>query len=115
MAKYDSIPKFLSRKHNAGILLTFGEIERIIGAALPRAAAQPGWWADAGSVQSDAWRSAGYRAELVPDIEAVWVPATRCRGYRGGAAWRGQRRQNVRRRSNWARRAGRADRYPTSR
>lgn len=72
MAKYDPIPKFLSRKHNPGILLTFGEIERIIGAALPRAAAQPGWWADAGSVQSDAWRSAGYRAELVPDIEAVW-------------------------------------------
>jgi len=72
MAKYDPIARFLRRRQHIRILLTFADIERIIGAVLPRAAKEPGWWSEEGSAQCSAWCGAGYRADLVSGSEAVW-------------------------------------------
>ena len=49
--------------------MTFRDIERVLAALLPRRAHRPEWWSHdaadgAGSVQSRAWRNAGYCAVL---------------------------------------------------
>ncbi len=76
MAKYDPLRRFLSRNKHAEIELSFAEIERIIGAMLPKSAARPQWWAneiseDSRHVQSRAWRDAGCEAYPVLDAERV--------------------------------------------
>ena len=71
MGKYDPLEKYLSRKRDKEIELSFADIERIIGAMLPNSAQRPQWWAnevspDSRHVQSRAWRNAGYDASLLP-------------------------------------------------
>jgi hypothetical protein len=71
MAKYDPLRRYLSRQKTASVTLSFMEIERMIGALLPKSAAQTAWWADAGdddpkAVQKAAWRDIGYTATLLP-------------------------------------------------
>jgi hypothetical protein len=69
MAKYDPLRRYLARQKTAQVDLTFTEIERMIGALLPKRATQPPWWAEASpeqprSVQVAAWEQAGFQAEL---------------------------------------------------
>lgn len=69
MAKYDPLKRYLSRQ-KASLDLTFPEIERIVGAMLPKSAHRQQWWANETSpttshVQIAAWRDAGFRAALV--------------------------------------------------
>ena len=68
MAKYEPLRRYLARQKTARVELTFTDIERLIGAFLPKAAARPTWWveieASASPVQVQAWRAAGYRAQL---------------------------------------------------
>ena len=71
MSKYAPLRKYLKRQKLSEIILTFGEIEDIIDAPLPKNAAAPQWWAnivepDHGHVQREAWRAAGYDAFLLP-------------------------------------------------
>jgi hypothetical protein len=71
MAKYAPLRRYLKRQKIPEIVLTFGEIEKIIDAPLPKNAATPQWWAnvvnpDHGHVQREAWRAAGYDAFLLP-------------------------------------------------
>ena len=71
MPKYAPLRRYLKRQSHSEIILTFGEIEEIIDAPLPRNAVTPQWWAnivnaDHGHVQREAWRAAGYDAFLLP-------------------------------------------------
>ena len=76
MSKYDPLSGHLRRQRPADLELTFVEIERILGAMLPKSAARPQWWAntndtDARHVQHRAWSEAGYAAFLQVGKERV--------------------------------------------
>ena len=68
MGKYDRLAEHLRDERRAEFTMSFHQIERIIGAALPNTAANPLWWTGedkaTGKVQLRAWRNAGYRARL---------------------------------------------------
>ena len=71
MAKYDPLGAYLARQGEEEFELSFEEVERIVGDALPASASRPQWWADGNDgdnnhVQSRSWRSAGYEAFLLP-------------------------------------------------
>lgn len=68
MPKYDPLANHL-RAHSGDVCrLYFADIERIIGAALPRSARERrAWWGnDRTHVQANAWMHAGFRAEPAP-------------------------------------------------
>ena len=76
MAKYDPLRAYLRRKGSPELVLSFADIERVIGAMLPKSASLPQWWSnetEPGSrhVQCHAWRGAGYEASLMPDGDRV--------------------------------------------
>jgi hypothetical protein len=80
MAKYEPLRRYLARQKTARVELTFTDIERMIGAFLPKAAMRPTWWdeieaAAPTAVQIQAWRSAGYRAQLARDEKVVFEKA----------------------------------------
>jgi len=69
MAKYDPLSRYLSRQKSAAFELSFSEMERLIGALLPKAAARAEWWSeppspDPRAVHLNAWRSHGLTARL---------------------------------------------------
>jgi hypothetical protein len=56
--------------------MSFAEIERVLGAMLPKGADRPQWWANVSDpktshVQREAWRSAGYDAFLIAGRDRV--------------------------------------------
>lgn len=58
------------------MVLSFVDIERIIGGMLPNSAASPQWWdcataPDPRHVQLAAWRDAGFKAVLVTGADKV--------------------------------------------
>lgn len=67
MAKYDPLRDYLRDRSANRITLLFGQIEDIIGAALPPSARRYGeWWAnedpqDTAHVQAVAWQEAGWK------------------------------------------------------
>ena len=68
MAKYDPLGAYLARQGEDEFELSFEEVERIVGDALPASASRPQWWADGDDnhVQSRSWQSAAYEAFLLP-------------------------------------------------
>lgn len=71
MSKYAPLRKYLKGQKLREIVLSFGEIEDIIDAPLPKHAGTPQWWAniinsERGHVQREAWRAAGYDAFFLP-------------------------------------------------
>jgi hypothetical protein len=47
MAKYDPLGRFLRRARSSDdVILTFVDIERIIGTLLPKASRDPSWWSN---------------------------------------------------------------------
>lgn len=84
MAKYDPLRKHLRRKNGADVLMTFDDIERVIGAMLPKSADLPAWWSneatpDTRHVQCHAWIEAGYEASLMPGGSKVRFSRKRSR------------------------------------
>ena len=76
MAKYDPLKRFLKRSSRSEIELSFADVERVIGAMLPKSAERPQWWANEADpssrhVQVSAWREAGYDAFLIAGAEKV--------------------------------------------
>lgn len=67
MGKYDGLRRYLRRQSEPETELHFGEIERMMGALLPKAARERGWWRDLTDprVQQTAWRAVGYEADLI--------------------------------------------------
>ncbi|HEX5184976.1 MAG TPA: hypothetical protein VFW19_17695 [Allosphingosinicella sp.] len=76
MGKYDPLRRHLETRHGAEIEVSFADIETVIDAPLPKAAARPGWWtngsdATRGQTHSRAWTEAGFNASLVAGAERV--------------------------------------------
>jgi hypothetical protein len=70
MAKYDPLREHLARSGAAQVVMTFREIEQVIGSPLPRSARDyRAWWSNerttTSHVQKVAWQSAGYGVESV--------------------------------------------------
>jgi hypothetical protein len=72
MGKYEPLSDFLRKQRTDQILLTFAEIERIVGFKLPRSAKEyRAWWSNnpSNSVMTKAWLDAGFQSEQV-DMES---------------------------------------------
>ncbi|MEZ5317792.1 MAG: hypothetical protein R2752_10360 [Vicinamibacterales bacterium] len=82
-AEYRVLHKFLNTRFADSVVLTFAQIEDLLGFALPDLARrQPGWWADADtegatSAQAMSWTQANRRAR--PNLSAMTVTFERAR------------------------------------
>ncbi len=68
MRKYEPFADYLRESSQDTLCMTFGEIEQIIGAKLPRSAFEyRAWWSNnpANSVITNAWLGAGYKTARV--------------------------------------------------
>jgi hypothetical protein len=70
VSKYDPLYEYMCGQSLQRFVLSFKEIEDIIGDQLPASAARPQWWENAtdlnsSHVQCRAWRAADYNAFLV--------------------------------------------------
>lgn len=81
MGKYDALGAFLRRwsiRYDAeGVELSFAQIEGVINALLPNAAAEPGWWhvksaTDRNAPHRRAWLEAGFDVTAEPHAERVY-------------------------------------------
>jgi hypothetical protein len=73
---YQALQKYLTDRYANMVVLTFAEIEDILGFDLPSLARrQEEWWTDPASLQSDCWNSAQRTA--VPNFAAQTVRFTR--------------------------------------
>lgn len=76
MNDYDALRDYLMRQKQTEFVLTFEQIEEIIGAALPRAANRASWWdtlrsPDIKMPQREACLAAGFKATRMPDGQTV--------------------------------------------
>ncbi|MBR1128661.1 DUF7662 domain-containing protein [Bradyrhizobium iriomotense] len=76
MNDYDALRDYLLRQKQTEFVLTFEEIEEIIGVALPRAANRASWWdslrsPDIQMPQREACLAAGFVATRMPDGQSV--------------------------------------------
>ena len=76
MNDYDRLRDYLARQKLAEFVLSFEEIEQIIGAALPRAAQRASWWETLRSPQEkmpqrEACLAGRYIATRQPDGKSV--------------------------------------------
>ncbi|WP_018236736.1 hypothetical protein [Ensifer sp. BR816] len=76
MSKYEGLTYRLARSGLSVIILTFKEIEALIGAALPASARRPQFWANANKPAQSrpgnkAAREAGYRSFLLAGHDKV--------------------------------------------
>ena len=67
MSKYEPLPQFLLTQKLTRIMLTFGEIERILGFKLPKSASEyEAWWSNNETGHSHArWLKVGWRTTNV--------------------------------------------------
>ena len=73
---YDALRDYLKKQSRLELVLSFDEIEEIIGAGLPRAAQRASWWDSLRSPQEqmpqrEACLAAGYVATRLPDGNSV--------------------------------------------
>ena len=76
MNDYDALRDYLTKQRLPEFVLSFGTIEEIIGAALPRAAQRASWWDSLRSPQEkmpqrEACLAGGYVATRLPDGKSV--------------------------------------------
>ena len=76
MINYDTLRDYLKEHKQAEFVLSFEQIEEIIGAALPRAANRASWWdslrsPDIQMPQREACLAAGFKAMRMPDGQSV--------------------------------------------
>ena len=73
--KFEPLRDYLLKEKRIDFVLTFEEIEEILGFGLPRAAQRAEWWDEANPEhpreQSEAIRSTGYDSRRTPDGKAV--------------------------------------------
>jgi hypothetical protein len=73
---YDALRDYLMRQTQTEFVLSYEQIEEIIGAALPRAAHRASWWdslriPDIQMPQREACLAAGFVATRMPDGQSV--------------------------------------------
>ena len=76
MSDYDALRDYLKRQTLPELVLSFEQIEEIIGDALPRAAQRASWWDSLRSPQEkmpqrEACLAAGFVATRMPDSRSV--------------------------------------------
>ncbi len=76
MSDYDPLREHLSRQTKVEFVLSFEEIEDILGFALPRASQRASWWEkernpENARPQRDAIRDGGYEATRLADGQGV--------------------------------------------
>ncbi len=76
MPDYDALRDYLKRQTRPELMLSFEEIEELIGDGLPRAAQRASWWDSLRSPQErmpqrEACLAAGYVATRMPDGKNV--------------------------------------------
>jgi hypothetical protein len=76
MNDYDALRDYLKQQKLSELVLSFEQIEEMIGAALPRAAQRASWWDSLRSPQQkmpqrEACLAAGYVATRMPDGQSV--------------------------------------------
>lgn len=76
MNDYDALRDYLIQRKQTEFVLSFAEIEEIIGTALPRAANRASWWDTLRSPevqmpQREACLAAGFTATRLPDGKSV--------------------------------------------
>lgn len=72
MSKYEPLTSYLSARSPRRVVMTFAEMEHVLGSRLPPSARRHrAWWSNnpSGNVAALAWRAAGYRSAEV-DLEA---------------------------------------------
>lgn len=67
MGKYEPLTTFLAQAPGTEIPMTFADIERVTGHALPASKQYPAWWSNnpSNNVMTKAWLAAGYQTERV--------------------------------------------------
>ena len=67
MSKYSPLDRHLRAAKGKRVIMTFAQIERVLGIRLPSSArTHAAWWSNnEGHVQAQAWRASGYRTEQV--------------------------------------------------
>jgi hypothetical protein len=86
---YDALRDYLMQHNQAEFVLTYEQIEEIIGAALPRAANRASWWdtqrsPDIQMPQREACLAAGFKAMRMPDGQSVRFTKLKKDGRRPG-------------------------------
>ena len=77
-SKYDALRDYLNDQTAPTVTLTFGQIEKILGFALPDSAHRhAAWWADGGHAWSRAWTSCGRKARPHLTAETVHFSTSR--------------------------------------
>ena len=76
MNDYDALRDYLKKQTQPELVLSFEQVEDVIGAALPRAAQRASWWDSLRSPQEkmpqrEACLAAGYVATRMPDGRSV--------------------------------------------
>lgn len=82
--EYLSLHKYLNNRFAETVVLTFAQIQDLLGFALPDLARQPEWWTDADvdgtpSPQSHSWTQASRTA--IPNLTAQTVTFERATAY----------------------------------
>lgn len=68
MSKYEPLERFLKSRQTEEVPMTFAEIEKVIGRALPeKASGHRAWWSNnpSNNVMTKAWLAAGFVTERV--------------------------------------------------
>ena len=76
MGDYDPLRDYLARQTQTELVLSFEQIEEMLGFALPRASQRASWWEkernpENARPQRDAIRDGGYEATRLPDGTGV--------------------------------------------
>lgn len=67
MSKYEPLARFLAGQQGERVPVTFGDIERLIGSALPQSKRYPAWWSNnpSNNPMTKVWLNAGFVTEQV--------------------------------------------------
>jgi hypothetical protein len=83
--KYDPLREYLLKEKRTDFVLTFEEIESILGFNLPRSAQRAEWWDDDTphnpKLQRQAIRAGGYDSRRTPDGKSVRFRKTSVFGF----------------------------------
>jgi hypothetical protein len=67
MGKYDPLKHFLEAQPDERVPMTFSEIERLVGAPLPKSKRYAAWWSNnpSNNTMTEVWLEAGFATEQV--------------------------------------------------
>ena len=87
MGKYDPLKSFLEAQSGDRVPMTFAEIERLVGATLPKSKQYAAWWSNnpSNNTMTQIWLDAGFATEQV-DLAGETLVFRRLKGRAGPPA-----------------------------